>query len=106
MSIDNKNTRIQAVIEIANILNGNNYKSSNNGDTFYKSILGITVRRLGEIQFHLAKYIKKPLKKEHNIIKANLIIGTCQILYMRVPIYAAINTSVLEIISSIFILLY
>jgi len=94
MPIDNKNPRIQAIIEIANILNGNNYKPSDNGDTFYKSILGITVRRLGEIQFHLEKYIEKPLKQKQNIIKANLIIGTSQILYMRVPIYAAVNASV------------
>ncbi|MBT4108556.1 MAG: hypothetical protein HOE34_00335, partial [Pelagibacterales bacterium] len=75
MSIDNVNSRLLALKEIESLLNGDNHKSINNGDTFYKSILGISIRRLGEIQFHIQKYIKKPLKQNQNIIKANLIIG-------------------------------
>jgi len=92
--IINNNVRILAVKEIEKILNGHKYQSFNSGDSFYKSLLSIAIRRLGEIQFYLNNYIKKPLKKEQNIIKANLIIGATQILYMRVPIYAAVNTSV------------
>ena len=94
MSIDNVNPRLQAVKEIESLLNGNDHEPINNGDAFYKSLLGISIRRLGEIQFHLQKYIKKPLKENQNIIKANLIIGATQILYMRVPQYAAVNASV------------
>ena len=94
MSIDNVNSRLLALKEIEGLLNGDGHNSINNGDSFYKSILGISIRRLGEINFHLQKYIKKPLKQNQNIIKANLIIGTSQILYMRVPKYAAVNASV------------
>ena len=92
--IINNNVRILAVKEIEKILNGHKYQSFNSGDSFYKSLLSIAIRRLGEIQFYLNNYIKKPLKQNQNIIKANLIIGATQILYMRVPIYAAVNTSV------------
>jgi 16S rRNA (cytosine967-C5)-methyltransferase len=94
MSIDNVNSRLLALKEIESLLNGDSHKPINNGDTFYKFILGISIRRLGEIQFHLKKYIKKPLKQNQNIIKANLIIGASQILYMRVPKYAAVNACV------------
>ena len=94
MSIDNVNSRLLAVKEIESLLNGDSHKPLNNGDRFYKSMLGISIRRLGEIQFHLQKYIKKPLKENQNIIKANLIIGASQILYMRVAKYAAVNASV------------
>ena len=94
MIINNNNVRIQAVNEIEKILNGHKHQSINSGDAFYKSLLGIAIRRLGEIQFYLNNYIKKPLKKGQNIIKANLIIGAAQILYMRVPIYAAVSASV------------
>ena len=94
MPIDNINPRLLAVKEIESLLNGDSHKPLNNGDRFYKSMLGISIRRLGEIQFHLQKYIKKPLKENQNIIKANLIIGASQILYMRVAKYAAVNASV------------
>ena len=94
MPIDNVNPRLLAVKEIESLLNGESHRPFNNGDKFYKSMLGISIRRLGEIQFHLQKYIKKPLKENQNIIKANLIIGASQILYMRVAKYAAVNASV------------
>ena len=94
MSISNSNPRLQAVKEITSILNGDNYKSINSKDAFYRSLISETIRRLGEIDFYLKKYIKKPLKTEQNYIKANLIVGAAQILYMRVPSYAAVNDSV------------
>ena len=70
MLIDNINSRLLALKEIEGLLNGDGHNSINNGDSFYKSILGISIRRLGEINFHLQKYIKKPLKQNQNIIKA------------------------------------
>lgn len=94
MTDSKSNPRIQAINEIANILNGNNNKPSCNEDSFYRFLISETMRRFGEIDFYLKQYIKKPLKAEHNNIKANLIIGAVQILYMRVPSYAAVNNSV------------
>ena len=94
MSINNSNPRMKAIEEITSILNGDNYKSPDNEDAFYRSLVSYALRRLGEINFYLKKYIKKPLKTEQNYIKANLIVGAAQILYMRVPSYAAVNDSV------------
>ena len=94
MSINNSNPRMQAIKEITGILNGENYKPLNNEDAFYRSLISESMRRFGEINFYLKKYIKKPLKVEQNHIKANLIIGAVQIIYMRVPSYAAVNDSV------------
>ena len=94
MSINNLNPRIQAINEITGILKGDNYKSLAYEDPFYRSLVGEAIRRLGEINFYLKKYIKKPLKTEQSHIKANLIIGATQIIYMRVPAYAAVNDSV------------
>ena len=84
MPINNINSRLLALKEIEGLLNGDGHNPINNGDSFYKSILGISIRRLGEIKFHIEKYIKKPLKQNQNIIKANLIIGTSQILSLQV----------------------
>lgn len=94
MSNNNLNPRIQAVKEITAILKGDNYKPLVYEDPFYRSLAGGAIRRLGEINFYLKKYIKKPLKSEQSHIKANLIIGATQIIYMRVPAYAAVNDSV------------
>ena len=94
MSNNNLNPRIQAVKEITAILKGDNYKPIVYEDPFYRSLAGGAIRRLGEINFYLKKYIKKPLKTEQSHIKANLIIGATQIIYMRVPAYAAVNDSV------------
>ena len=94
MSNNNLNPRIQAVKEITAILKGDNYKPLVYEDPFYRSLAGGAIRRLGEINFYLKKYIKKPLKTDQSHIKANLIIGATQIIYMRVPAYAAVNDSV------------
>jgi len=94
MSINNSNPRMKAIEEITSILNGDNYKSNDIEDAFYRSLISHALRRLGEIHFYLKKYIKKPLKKDQNHILANLIIGAVQIIYMRVPSYAAVNDSV------------
>ena len=53
--IINNNIRIQAIKEIEKILNGHKHQSINSGNAFYKSLLGISIRRLGEIQFYLNK---------------------------------------------------
>ena len=93
MSVNKSNPRIKAIEEITSILNGDNHKSYNNEDAFYRSLISETMRRFGEINFYLKKYIKKPLKENQKHVKANLIIGAAQILYMRVPNYAAVNDS-------------
>ena len=86
--------RIQAINEINDVLCGKTYKENYFKNKLIKSLVSTSLRRLGEIQFYINSYMKKPLKKEHNLIKANLIIGITQILYMNIPDYASVNTSV------------
>ena len=86
--------RIQAINEINDVLCGKPHKENYFTNKLIKSLVSISLRRLGEIQFYINAYMKKPLKREHNLIKANLIIGVTQILYMKTPDYASVNTCV------------
>ena len=69
MSVNKSNPRIKAIEEITSILNGNNRKSYNNEDAFYRSLISETMRRFGEINFYLKKYIKNLSKKIKNMLK-------------------------------------
>ena len=88
------NKRFQATIELKNILDHSKNINLGNEDAFYKTLLGISLRRLGQIDLCLKEYIKKPIKKNKSIIKANIIIGAAQILFMNTPNYAAVNDAV------------
>ena len=77
-----------------NILDHSKNINLGNEDAFYKTLLGISLRRLGQIDLCLKEYIKKPIKKNKSIIKANIIIGAAQILFMNTPNYAAVNDAV------------
>lgn len=59
-----------------------------------RMILMTSLRRRGDLEFILSSYLKKPKKKLKINIKAVLIIGAAQIIFMRVPNHAAVSTSV------------
>ena len=86
--------RIEAINEIFTVLQGKQYKNIEYNNKLIKSLISIALRRLGEIEFYIKNYIKKPLKQEHYKTKSILIIGITQILYMKSPDYASVNTSV------------
>ena len=86
--------RLQAVNEIYTVLQGKPHKNIEYHNKLIKSLIGISLRRLGEILFYIKIYIKNPLKKEHDKTKSILIIGITQILYMKSPDYASVNTCV------------
>ena len=88
------NPRIKAVNEIFTVLQGKQYKNIEYNNKLIKTLISIALRRLGEIEFYIKNYIKKPLKQEHYKTKSILIIGITQILYMKSPDYASVNTSV------------
>ncbi len=86
--------RIEAINEIYTVLQGMPHKNIEYNNKLIKSLISISLRRLGEISFYIKNYIKKPLKKEHDKTKSILIIGITQILYMKSPNYASVDTSV------------
>ena len=53
-----------------------------------------TIRHVFSLTHHINKHLNKPLKEKDSDIFALLLIGTYQLLYMRIPPYAAINSSV------------
>jgi len=94
MNDNSLKNRIIAIEEICNILDGKSHKNKLYRDKLLNVLIGLSLRRMGEILFYLNVYIKIPLKKEKNIVIANLIAAITQILYMKTPNYAAVNTSV------------
>jgi len=56
--------RFQATIDLSNILADKKNINLDVESAFYKSLLGISLRRLGEIELYLKQYIKKPIKKK------------------------------------------
>ena len=55
------NKRFQATIELKNILDHSKNINLGNEDAFYKTLLGISLRRLGQIDLCLKEYIKKEI---------------------------------------------
>lgn len=53
-----------------------------------------TIRHVFSLNNRVNKYLNKPLKEKDSDIFALLLIGAYQLLYMRIPPYAAINSSV------------
>ena len=61
---------------------------------FVKNLIMVSIRNRGTIEFILNKYLARPLPKNKTIIKAILIMGIAQIIYLRTENYAAVNSSV------------
>ena len=61
---------------------------------FVKNLIMVSIRNRGTIEFILNKYLARPLPKNKIIIKAILIMGIAQIIYLRTENYAAVNSSV------------
>ena len=61
---------------------------------FVKNLIMVSIRNRGTIEFILNKYLARPLPKKKIAIKAILIMGIAQIIYLRTENYAAVNSSV------------
>ena len=61
---------------------------------FVKNLIMVSIRNRGTIEFILNKYLARPLPKKKIVIKAILIMGIAQIIYLRTENYAAVNSSV------------
>ena len=61
---------------------------------FVKNLIMVSIRNRGTIEFILNKYLARPLPKNKTIIKAILIMGIAQIIYLKTANYAAVNSSV------------
>jgi len=61
---------------------------------FVKNLIMVSIRNRGTIEYILNKYLSRPLPKNKIIIKAILIMGIAQIIYLRTENYAAVNSSV------------
>jgi len=94
MNDNSLKNRIIAIEEICSVLDGKDNKNKIFRDKLLNALIGLSLRRMGEILFYLNIYIKIPLKKENNIVTANLIAAITQILYMKTPNYAAVNSAV------------
>ena len=86
--------RFETTLILKNIIDGRDLEIEDTNSAFQKSLLGITLRRLGEIEFYINKYLKKPIKKNNTLLKSNIFIAVSQILFMRIPSYAAVNEAV------------
>ena len=86
--------RFETTVILKNIIDGRDLEIEDTNSAFQKSLLGITLRRLGEIEFYINKYLKKPIKKNNTLLKSNIFISVSQILFMRIPSYAAVNEAV------------
>jgi 16S rRNA (cytosine967-C5)-methyltransferase len=61
---------------------------------FVRALLGITLRRLGRIDAVLARCLERPLPARAAGIEDLLRLGLAQLLFLRVPAHAAVDTTV------------
>jgi 16S rRNA (cytosine967-C5)-methyltransferase len=61
---------------------------------FVRAAVATALRRLGQIEHLLARFLARPLPAKSGYAREILIIGATQILFMRVPAHAAIDTAV------------
>jgi len=102
-------TRHQAVLLLARVLRHHEplddafARSARQGDlaglperdrAFVRAAAATALRRLGEIEHLLARFLATPLPAKSGIAREILIVGAAQILFMRVPAHAAIDIAV------------
>jgi 16S rRNA (cytosine967-C5)-methyltransferase len=61
---------------------------------FVRAAVATALRRLGQIEHLLARFLAKPLPVKSGPARDILIVAAAQILFMRVPAHAAIDTAV------------
>jgi 16S rRNA (cytosine967-C5)-methyltransferase len=61
---------------------------------FVRAVVATGLRRLGQIEHVLAGFLTKPLPEKSGPAREILVIAAAQILFMRVPPHAAIDTAV------------
>ena len=59
-----------------------------------QNIARTTLRRSGQLDEAIGRFVKKPLAKKAALARAILRIGAAQVLFMRIPAHAAIDTAV------------
>ncbi|MFW6076892.1 MAG: RsmB/NOP family class I SAM-dependent RNA methyltransferase [Hyphomicrobiales bacterium] len=61
---------------------------------FVRALAATALRRLGQIEHLLARFLAKPLPAKSGAAREILIVAAAQLLFMRVPAHAAIDTAV------------
>ena len=102
-------TRHQAVLLLARVLRNRQPldeafgRAASQGDlavlperdrAFVRALAATALRRLGQIDHVLTRLLATPLPAKSGFAREILIIGAAQILFMRVPAHAAIDTAV------------
>jgi len=59
-----------------------------------RNILTTTIRRLGQIDSLIEACLEKPIPRKDWMVQDILRLGICQLLFMRIPSHAAVDTSV------------
>ena len=81
-------------IEKSTKLNKNFQSLDSRDKSFVKSILLNSLRRHSEIDQIISQFLKKPLPKEKQFIMNLLRVSICQIIFLDVTEYAAVNSAV------------
>ena len=61
---------------------------------FVQTLLLTTLRRLGQIDDVLARFIQRPMPQKRRAVQMLLRLGACQLLFLRTPPHAAVSTAV------------
>ena len=69
-------------------------KLSSDDKRFVRHLTTTAIRRLGQLDKIINHYSKKKLRDAQLPIRNVLRLGICQLLFMEVPTYAAVDTSV------------
>lgn len=62
--------------------------------TFIRLLVTLTLRRLGQIDDIISRFLKKPLEDKASYIQDILRIGTTQLVFLDTPAHAAVSTGV------------
>ncbi len=84
-----RNTALQAAIAASPLLPGLDERDR----AFARALVTTTLRRRGQIDAAIGAFLKRPLPPQARHAWLMILVGAAQILFLRVPAYAAVSTS-------------
>ena len=70
------------------------FPMENRDRTFVRLLVTVMLRRLGQIDDLISRFLKKPLPEKASYVQDVLRIGTTQLVFLDTPPHAAVSTSV------------